>query len=215
MKSAMGMSVNRFHRLLSRQMQTPSGWLQGQAAKLSSVARVSAAPPCQRAWARDARDRLNRRRSSAVAARLTGLAVLGAVCFAALISACSVSSSTPVAKTPTPAAPGVLIPQAPLINLGNVRINTQTEAEFDLVNAGGQPVTIVGLPRVKVLEGCCPAIPTVNATVILPGGMAVVRYPYLMHTGAQGGPQHVQITVTTDSAKTPTIVLELTAVSGP
>jgi hypothetical protein len=152
---------------------------------------------------------LHRRRG-----RLAAWAVLGVACIAALISACSASTSAPLVKTPTPASPGVLIPQGPVVNLGTVPINTQSEAEFDLVNTGGQPVNIVGLPRVKVLEGCCPANPTISATVILPGGMAVVRYPYLMHTGAPEGPQHAQITVTTDSAQTPTIVLELTAVSG-
>jgi hypothetical protein len=73
----------------------------------------------------------------------------------ALLCACSSAAPEPtIYKTPTPSPPGVLIPQAPIINLGNVPVNVQSEAEFDLVNSGGQPVTILGLPHVQILEGC-------------------------------------------------------------
>jgi hypothetical protein len=123
-----------------------------------------------------------------------------AIVTAALLSACSGASPVQIIRTPTAVPPGVLIPESPVINLGNVGLNVQNEAEFDLVNSGGQPVTILGLPRVTILEGCCPVNPTVSATVIEPGGTVALRYPFLMHTGAAGGPQRVQITLTTESA---------------
>jgi hypothetical protein len=83
------------------------------------------------------------------------MALATAALLIALLSACSGAAAEPtIYQTPTPSPPGVLIPQAPIINLGNVRVNVQSEAEFDLVNSGVQPVTILGLPHVQILEGC-------------------------------------------------------------
>jgi hypothetical protein len=42
----------------------------------------------------------------------------------------------------------------------------------------------------------------------------VLRYPFLIHTGAPGGPQRIRITLMTDSAQTPTVTLLVTAVAG-
>jgi hypothetical protein len=133
----------------------------------------------------------------------------------ALLFGCACATPVPtIVRTPTPLPPGVLVPEAPAINLGNVPVNVQQEAEFDLVNSGGQPVTILGLPHVTILEGCCPVNPTVSSTVIPPKGTVALRYPFLMHTGAPGGPQRIQITLMTDSPQTPTITLLLVLVAG-
>jgi hypothetical protein len=41
----------------------------------------------------------------------------------------------------------------------------------------------------------------------------VLRYPFVMHDG-MGGPHRIRITLQTDSARTPSLTLELRAVAG-
>ena len=41
----------------------------------------------------------------------------------------------------------------------------------------------------------------------------MLRYPFVMHEG-MGGPHRIQITLKTDSPRTPTLTLELRAVAG-
>jgi hypothetical protein len=49
---------------------------------------------------------------------------------------------------------GVLVPKSATVDLGNVPFDVQADGRFDLVNSGSQPVKLVSVPQVKMLEGC-------------------------------------------------------------
>jgi hypothetical protein len=117
------------------------------------MGRVSSGLRMRHAFGRVTQDQICRPLTTAIR-RSTGLVIASAAFMGALSTDCAASGPAAVFQTPTPLPPGVLIPQAPVINLGNVPLNVQSEAEFDLVNSGGQPVNILGLPHVTILEGC-------------------------------------------------------------
>jgi hypothetical protein len=59
-----------------------------------------------------------------------------------------------------PAGPGGIVTSPRLvvdrqvIDLGRVQYNQRVKAEFAIGNSGGQPLQIVGRPRVEVVKGC-------------------------------------------------------------
>lgn len=81
---------------------------------------------------------------------LLGLAVALAAGVAALFWA-----QTPNREVATDSsAPGRLVAEQPLVDLGRVPFDRMTEARFELDNAGGDVVRLVGAPKVRMLEGC-------------------------------------------------------------
>ena len=50
-------------------------------------------------------------------------------------------------------------------------------------------------------------------TTIQPGERTTLSYPFIMHPG-MGGPHHFEITLRTDSPTTPTVILQVKALSG-
>jgi hypothetical protein len=83
------------------------------------------------------------------------LALLGATLFILVLGACSKPAAIPPAgATAGPKSHGALVARSATIDLGTVPFDVVAEGQFDLVNSGNEPVKLVGVPQVKMLEGC-------------------------------------------------------------
>jgi hypothetical protein len=105
---------------------------------------------------------------------------------------------TPLVEGPLRVA-GVEVPD-PTVDLGRQPLDTAVEKLFRLRNTSTTPVAL-GRPSIKVLQGCCPSDPILNATSIQPGEEVplVFSLPMGMHKGMDG-PHLFSVTVPVQNA---------------
>ena len=106
-------------------------------------------------------------------------------------------------------APSLEVAQ-PFFELGDRHYNVPVEVTYNLQNVGDQPLRILEIPKVQVLEGCCPPTPEVSALTLKPGQRGTITIRFSMHAGMDG-PHDFRIALKTDDPSRP--VTELRATS--
>ena len=99
-------------------------------------------------------------------------------------------------------APRLVVDQD-TIDHGNLNLGSTVTTVFHIRNVGDQPLTILNVPKVQVVMGCCPPPVTLSSNVIQPGQEATVSLTYMMHTG-MGGKHRFNIDLQTNDPTQPT-----------
>jgi hypothetical protein len=87
-------------------------------------------------------------RAMPVVLAMLGLAVIGAAVLMVLAS-----GAPPGFEPEVRGAPAIEVEQT-YYDLGTLRFNTPAEVMYEIKNVGDQPLRIVSVPEVQVLEGC-------------------------------------------------------------
>ena len=86
--------------------------------------------------------------------RARWIALVGSMVLALALGACLQAPTATPTRITGASSSGVLVPNLATVDLGNVPFDVPAVGRFDLVNSGSQPVKLLGVPQVKMLEGC-------------------------------------------------------------
>lgn len=111
--------------------------------------------------------------------------------------------SAPVVTTN--GAPRLMVAQDSLDH-GTQHFGQQVSSIFTVENTGTQPLTFAGVPRVEVVEGCCPPSAQVASNTLAPGEKTTITLRYTMHEG-MGGKHLFRVHVRTNDPTTPDTLL--------
>ena len=88
------------------------------------------------------------------------------------------------------------------VDLGAFWVGEPAQVTFTLTNTGDCPLRIKEQPYVEVVEGCCPPVPAVSSSVIMPGEQASLTLAFTMHAG-MGGPHDFRVHLQTNDPAAP------------
>ena len=86
--------------------------------------------------------------------RARWITLVSSALIALTLGACSTVPTAAPTSITRGSSSGVLVPKAVTVDLGKVPFDVQADGRFDLVNSGSQPVKLLSVPQVKMLEGC-------------------------------------------------------------
>lgn len=106
-------------------------------------------------------------------------------------------------------APSLQVAQN-FFELGDQHYNIPVDVTYSLQNVGDKPLRILEVPKVRVLEGCCPPTPTVSSMTLQPGQYGTIAISFAMHAGMDG-PHDYRIALKTDDPAQPVTELRVTS----
>jgi hypothetical protein len=106
-------------------------------------------------------------------------------------------------------APGLEVTQE-FFELGDMHYNVPAKVTYNLQNVGDQPLRILEIPKVQVLQGCCPPTPEISALTLKPGQRGTISISFTMHAGMDG-PHDFRIALRTDDPSRPNTELRVTS----
>ena len=119
-----------------------------------------------------------------------------------------VNANTRVEATKEAIGAPKLVADREKIDLGDIPLGKTVKVDFQLTNAGDQPLQIKEQPYLEVIQGCCPPEPAIGAMTLSPGQTTQLSMQFMMHEG-MGGQHLFRIHVKSNDPQQPERTLDV------